>query len=886
MLKKKTSREEVEECEDYLSGRCTRGKKCEKVHKKLTEGEKLLALADQKLLMQLQEEVVDNSNRKYFLRKRVKKTVPVINSNIKDDRKKKSKKKKRGPKVAKAPKIPKIPKIACSAKSKQPKPAKKPKTNKNKTFSIMTSRTKIEDKDCQDFLTSQCTKTFCDKLHNFSLKFKDQNNEEFSRRFTLINQDFSVLEPFQRRLYGDSVLDLMFLVDCTGSMSSWIDTVKTELKKIITYIKENNPYSRVRISFVGYRDFDMSEEKRFSILNFTEDADEAKKYISEVVATGGADIPEDVAGGLKKGLEQNWQENSAKYCILVCDAPCHGTKYHTQSDTYPQGCPNGLIPEDLVAGYAMKNITFYAVKINYDTNTMYDIFSRKYQEVSVGNQPIVIADLGRSTEKFAFLVAVAANTTLSSLTVNNISLREFLNVLKSDAHSMSEMNVEYQTKLNNFVKRVNTLIVEEDGDNNHINTSEQGEENKISSKTELDLVINVNKSPDFNNLPNKVTLNTICHSYVIKKDRHLNINWKNPFIQHTELKSKVTISQLPFSEGSNRYAFYMKDESLNQELVGKLPKILDSKEYNIEGLRKDLEAITICNYICGDFNNRIVNLVPDTRLLLNFINCYIYEIQRDNMGNIGTNNLSQSHPYKYYTAENYIKGEYVKYNNNAGWISQNVTDQVLLAQAFSHFSWQITKGYLCVVDLQGVGGFLTDPQIHCLDHKKFGNGNFGYIGMVKFFMSHTCNSYCKKLELVHPRKSIKIDKDYNFFVDKFISPDMPDLLVYKLCDLCKKPYQKKAIDLYELKKKCWEGFCDNCDDNRKKNFQGGKCSICMKFFKSSAYVYKMRRQSFPDKCQKCTQDHRIKLRDDYYKDYIDEENFESEVTGENIIGEC
>jgi hypothetical protein len=31
-----------------------------------------------------------------------------------------------------------------------------------------------------------------------------------------------------------------------------------------------------------------------------------------------------------------------------------------------------------------------------------------------------------------------------------------------------------------------------------------------------------------------------------------------------------------------------------------------------------------------------------------------------------------------------------------------------------------------IVDLQGASGILTDPQIHCLDNKRFGSGNLGY----------------------------------------------------------------------------------------------------------------------------------------------------------------
>ena len=47
-----------------------------------------------------------------------------------------------------------------------------------------------------------------------------------------------------------------------------------------------------------------------------------------------------------------------------------------------------------------------------------------------------------------------------------------------------------------------------------------------------------------------------------------------------------------------------------------------------------------------------------------------------------------------------------------------------------------------IVDLQGVGNVLTDPQIHCLDRSRFGKGNLGYKGMMMFFNSHHCNEHC------------------------------------------------------------------------------------------------------------------------------------------------
>jgi vacuole morphology and inheritance protein 14 len=46
---------------------------------------------------------------------------------------------------------------------------------------------------------------------------------------------------------------------------------------------------------------------------------------------------------------------------------------------------------------------------------------------------------------------------------------------------------------------------------------------------------------------------------------------------------------------------------------------------------------------------------------------------------------------------------------------------------------------MMIVDLQGVGNVLTDPQIHCLDKQRFGKGNLGYEGMLMFFNTHQCN---------------------------------------------------------------------------------------------------------------------------------------------------
>ncbi len=50
------------------------------------------------------------------------------------------------------------------------------------------------------------------------------------------------------------ILDLCLLMDCTGSMGSWIERSKVTLNEIIDAVKSQNTGLKVRVSFVGYRD--------------------------------------------------------------------------------------------------------------------------------------------------------------------------------------------------------------------------------------------------------------------------------------------------------------------------------------------------------------------------------------------------------------------------------------------------------------------------------------------------------------------------------------------------------------------------------------------------------------------------------------------------------
>ena len=705
------------------------------------------------------------------------------------------------------------------------------KDKKTKKYNLMTSRTKISNEDCPDFLEGKCKKLFCDKIHNYSKLYKKQNNIAFLDNFSSLKKDFLVLSEYQKKIYANQELDIMFICDCTGSMDPWILAVKKEIKNIISYIIDNNPNVKIKMSFLGYRD--IKDKKRFEIQDFTDDFTSLENFISKIKADGGGDFPEDIAGALDKALKLSWRKNSAKYCLLIADAPCHGEKYRDEDyeDDYPDGDPNGLTPEFLISDFALKNIILYFIKITNDNDVMNEIFNNSYIHANKNHSPIVIAELGKSTDNLGFIVSVSTNETLNKYTVDKMPLDNILiQIAKENKIKMSKVLNDTILNMNKYSK------------------SELKDIKKFTQK------VDTSRTFDQFITTNKKSIDAICHSFIIKKDRYMNIDWRNPYISHYKVETKCIIDDIPFNEGAERYAYYLYDKEVKLNYVAKLNKIFIKSKDNLEEYSKELESITICHHISNEFDERIVNIVPKdkTNVLLKYIHCYIYEVS--------------SPIHKYYYVENYIPGKYIKYNNNAGWISTNIADQTLVAQAFSHFSYQFTQGYLIIVDLQGVGGFLTDPQIHCLDQKKFGKGNLGYIGFVKFFLTHNCNKYCKALGLIHPNNTkVKIDIDnFEFFVEKYEDPKNKDDEIYTICDLCRKPFKINVVKALDLRKKCWDPFCKECDEKRKKFYKHLKCARCGGNYMSSPYIWKMKRQPFPTMCQKCKQEVKNENRNKYY----------------------
>lgn len=103
------------------------------------------------------------------------------------------------------------------------------------------------------------------------------------------------------------------------------------------------------------------------------------------MAKGGGDDADDVAGGLNDGYYMSWRSN-ARYAILLADAPGHGILYHNDfyfvKDDFPEGDPEALVLEDIMMNYVKKNINLCLIKINDNTDKMYEMMIFSYNQES------------------------------------------------------------------------------------------------------------------------------------------------------------------------------------------------------------------------------------------------------------------------------------------------------------------------------------------------------------------------------------------------------------------------------------------------------------------------------------------------------------------------
>lgn len=209
----------------------------------------------------------------------------------------------------------------------------------------------------------------------------------------------TIVEEADKTTTDEKVVELLFIIDLTGSMNTYVSDLRFGIDYMISAIKEaantiiENSVD-VRIAFIGYRDFTLNNDPtpiaNFTIHPFTKNSENIKTFLDRVQIGGGDDCPEDVYGAFKLALigisdvtPITWSTdtNTLRYIIMIGDERPHGNLFRKNTGSIIQerdNFPNA--PSNFTPFFKeMKKINiseFFIVKLNTQIDKMLEEFKK------------------------------------------------------------------------------------------------------------------------------------------------------------------------------------------------------------------------------------------------------------------------------------------------------------------------------------------------------------------------------------------------------------------------------------------------------------------------------------------------------------------------------
>ena len=545
--------------------------------------------------------------------------------------------------------------------------------------------------------------------------------------------------------------DLLFLIDTTSSMDPYLEAAKEQVVNIVRGLKDAF-YHRapLRVGVVSYKDH--CDFPNVQYLDFTPDIDRVLTFLRSLCTSGGGDTPEDVLGALQGALNTSWKSHTR--CIIhITDAPAHGRTLHDLNDVNdeyaePGSEPHRLRHSSILQKMISKNINYALLRINDSTDRMAYVFHQAYAAVSP--DCVLLA-----SNKYAAQVHRTSNFSRAGFQGWTLSAQQapknikFIELqLGTFYHSLGKLVISFVTTsvTNSATFNSPATISTQPSSLASFSSSSGVSEGVFSSHSTTRASsrrdtssIALEDGPPLWDTPGWLNETIEFAAYSTEVLAHGDsvldnmMSSRDNIVIHT---TNLTVSKRarPFAAGAMRLASYARSGVSQNKLVVKT-YMRESK--SLLHLTEDMCAQALCKAFALEFNAML-----SEEYSLDFIVVTCLE-EASEAGKAGAKCMS---------LEPLIRGDYIKYNSNQGWVNKdNEGDPTFqAAQAFSHFTYERSKGLFMVTDLQGVGRVLTDPALQTWDpnYLPLAGGNICHDGFCFFFLTHECNVVCRQLGLL------------------------------------------------------------------------------------------------------------------------------------------
>ena len=134
-------------------------------------------------------------------------------------------------------------------------------------------------------------------------------------------------------------IQIMFVIDTTGSMGDEIRYLKEEIDDVIGRIQEQTG-ATVLLSIMVYRD--LGDDYVTDYSDFSTDIEAQQAYLKNQDADGGGDFPEAVDVALTQAVDKQWSAGATKIIVHVADAPSHDDDVPTWNTAAAKAAEKGI----------------------------------------------------------------------------------------------------------------------------------------------------------------------------------------------------------------------------------------------------------------------------------------------------------------------------------------------------------------------------------------------------------------------------------------------------------------------------------------------------------------------------------------------------------------